>query len=76
MSELIDCWKHGVKVLPGTKCSHFEEGKTCGDHPDCFYKSRVAKWQHFEAKKHNPAGDVEENEVEEKHVENVDDAFW
>ena len=73
-NELIECWRHGVKVLSSTKCDYWE-GKTCGEVPACFYKTRNAKWQYFEAKK-NPAEPEEEIQDEDEEVQGVDDAFW
>lgn len=71
---LIECWKHGAKVLPTTKCDHFEKGEVCGDHPNCFYTTRVARYQYLN-RIHNPVEEVDEVE-EEKQVVNVDDEFW
>ena len=71
-----------MKVLPTTRCDYWKDEKgnqkKCGDVPACFYKSSVARWQYLAAKKHNPAGEVDDevDDVEEKQVENVDDAFW
>lgn len=73
-NELIECWRHGVKVLPSTKCDYWEN-KICGDVPACFFKTKVAKWQYFEGKK-NEDEPNEEIETEVKEVKNVDDAFW
>lgn len=72
MARVIECWKEGIKVIPTTKCNHFEEGETCGDRPNCFFKTKVARWQFLNAKK-NPAGETEDVEGQYKEI---DDAFF
>jgi len=85
---VIECWLHGIKVLSSTKCDYWK-GKTCGEVSSCFYKSRVARYQYLKAKKEGwldderakiGDGDIgrqeEASNMDEKEVQNVDDAFW
>jgi len=79
---LIECWKHGVKVSPTTKCNHWKDKdgkpKRCGDVPACFYKTRVAKYQFIKAKSYSQdeVKEVEENETPKKPKLPYDAGFY
>lgn len=67
--EIIECWKHGVKITPNTKCNHWKDDKgnpkKCGDVPACFYKTNVAKYQYIKAQSYTKE-EIEEMENHEQ----------
>jgi len=80
---IIECWKHGIKVSSSTECDYWkdEEGKPkrYGDVESCFFRTKVAKWQYFEAKKLEEAGvvaDDDEDNKPKRKPRQVDEAFF
>lgn len=70
---IIECWKHGIKVTDRTMCDQFN--LPCGEVSKCYYKTKMAKHDFFEAK-NNPPPDVPETEQPQRKKVTVDAKFF